>query len=214
MEQVMVNRRTIAGFLCAIVIGALIPAGISFFRGEIVEKSGVEIENRQQNSNFVVAPEVSPAEIYDFSEIMINAVLESDIDTGSRVSEYLGYSYTDLYELSHILAQEVGSDWIPDWVILAAGEVILNRVQSEHYPNTIYGVVHDPGQYSGASDAGFYEIQPTERVVRLASSLLDGTGRVFNNSAVVFQAEFPQGSSCVVAYYDMTLGTTTYFCEW
>ena len=124
-------------------------------------------------------------------------------------------SYTDeeLDWLSRIIYAEAGSNWIPDWVQLYAGSVILNRVESPLFPNsnTIYEVIHqnNPIQYSPAY-SGAINNTPDERTIENARKLLE-VGSVLPAN-VIFQAEFKQGSGVFVSYYDSTLKTTTYFC--
>ena len=59
------------------------------------------------------------------------------------------YSVDDFYELSHIIQAEAGyCSWD---MMIGVGSVVLNRVKSDKYPNTVYEVIHQPGQYSTVS---------------------------------------------------------------
>lgn len=51
--------------------------------------------------------------------------------------------------LAQIVWHEAGSDWIGtyDKAMVAAG--VMNRVNDERFPNTVYGVLVQPGQFSG-----------------------------------------------------------------
>lgn len=123
------------------------------------------------------------------------------------------YAYMDAYLLAKIMQAESGVNW-PDWAVLCIGEVVLNRVENEAFPDTIYEVLHqdNPIQYAPVWVAGWNEMEPGEEYIDLARRLLDGE-RVLNNPAVVWQALFPQGERTVMTYHDKVLNTTTYFCE-
>lgn len=119
-------------------------------------------------------------------------------------------SYDDLNLLSKIMYAEAGSEWLSDEWKMCVGEVVLNRVASPEFPNTLAAVLAQPGQYYGANSSYFRNLQPSARCVELAARLLDGE-RVLNNPAVVFQANFRQGSGVHTRLYDSKLGYT-YFC--
>ena len=88
---------------------------------------------------------------------------------------------------------------------------MLNRVASPEFADTLRGVLEQPGQYYGKNSSYFNRLAPSYRCVDLASRLLSGE-RVLNDPAVVFQANFRQGSSVHTSMYDKLLGTT-YFCR-
>lgn len=116
--------------------------------------------------------------------------------------------------LAKIMAAEDGVGW-SDAMIMCIGEVVLNRVASPEYPNTVREVLYqvDGGfiQYAPVHDRSFEEAVADERYIALAERLLDGE-RVLNNPQIVFQALFEQGRGTVLTYHDIYLGSTTYFC--
>ena len=158
-------------------------------------------------------PTVTPEPI-DWREVMVNAVCHGDTHGGLEAENALGgaIKYDDLYLLAKIISWESGPDW-RDWGILAIGEVVLNRVASPEFPNTIRDVIYqtDPIQYEPVWSDGWEDYIPSERYVRLALRLLEGE-RVFSDPSIVFQALFPQGSGTVCAYHDDDLDNDTYFC--
>jgi len=117
------------------------------------------------------------------------------------------YSDEDLYWLAVAINMEAGSSWLSDTHQLLVGNVILNRVASSSYPNTVYDVIHQKGQYPWAA-RGYSE--PTERALENARRLLNGERFCPDN--VVYQSTVTQGSGTYTSIYDATLGTTTYFC--
>ena len=80
------------------------------------------------------------------------------------------------------------------------GEVVLNRVASSEFPDTIRDVIEQEGQYFGRNNSYFKRLRPDRRCVELAIRLLEGE-RVIDEPSVVFQANFTQeaehSSSCL-----------------
>lgn len=121
--------------------------------------------------------------------------------TTEVVEEKPLYTDEELYVLSHVINGEAeGCSWEEKlWV----GSVVLNRVSSHRYPDTIYDVVFDKGQYACTWD-GNYDKEPIQESVDAAIYLLEN-GSVLPKY-VIFQAQFEQGD----ATYDV-IGNT-YFC--
>ena len=111
--------------------------------------------------------------------------------------------------LARLIYQEAGCDWIPDYVILWVGSVALNRVESDKYPDTLYEVIYDPGQYEPAI-TGSISLPANERCIRLAELLLREGSMLPPN--VLGQCGWPTGSGVYATYYDEVLDTTIYFC--
>lgn len=111
------------------------------------------------------------------------------------------YTDEELYVLSHVINGEAEScSWKEKlWV----GSVVLNRVDSHRYPDTIYEVVFDKGQYACTWD-GNYDKEPIQESIDAAIYLLE-KGSVLPRY-VIFQAQFKQGD----AVYGV-IGNT-YFC--
>lgn len=81
------------------------------------------------------------------------------------------YSDKDLYWLSRIINAEArGESFIGK---LAVGTVVMNRVASSRYPNTVYGVVFDRGQFTPAM-TGSVNRAPSEECIIAAKIILDG----------------------------------------
>lgn len=124
------------------------------------------------------------------------------------------YNAEDVRLLAKIMDAEDGHDW-PDAMILCIGEVVLNRVASPEFPDTIREVLYqDDGgfiQYAPVHSAAWATSEPTEHYIELAKRLLDGD-RVLDDPAIIYQALFEQGRGTVMTYHDFYLGSTTYFC--
>lgn len=69
---------------------------------------------------------------------------------------------------------------------LAVANVVINRRDSHLFPNSIYDVIFQPGQFPPAYKNGFTEITPSEESVKAAKNALNGENNIsealyFNN---------------------------------
>ena len=117
-------------------------------------------------------------------------------------------SFDDLYLLSRVIYSEAGSDWLSEEFRLCVGEVVLNRVASPEFPDTIYDVVYQKGQYSGVNTAKFASLKPGRDCVDAALKLLQGERLMV--PSVIYQSDYIQGELFSM-YSDRRLGNT-YFC--
>jgi N-acetylmuramoyl-L-alanine amidase len=80
-------------------------------------------------------------------------------------------SSNDVYVLSKIIAGEArGEPFIGQ---VAVGAVIANRVRNPNFPNSVYGVVFEPGAFTAVSDGQYYRA-PTASSVKAARSAISG----------------------------------------
>lgn len=108
---------------------------------------------------------------------------------------------TEVELLARVIEAEAGGE--SDYHKLCVGTVVMNRVASDKYPNTLTEVIYQPGQYQCVTNSHINK-EPSESSYEAAKSILDGR-RMFRSS-VVYQAEFIQGK--VVEKVG-----NTYFCE-
>lgn len=91
--------------------------------------------------------------------------------TGAIVSGDQYYNSDDLYWLSHIIFAESGNQPLDGKI--GVGNVILNRVNHQLFPNTIYGVIFQRNQFTPASSGSIYKTPNAESVIA-AKLCLDG----------------------------------------
>lgn len=94
----------------------------------------------------------------------------------------------ELYMMAHLLAGECQS--YSRECQEAVGSVVLNRVKSHRYPNTIEGVIFQRGQYSCTRN-GMYDREPTALNWEVAEYLLRNGSQLPAN--IYFQSTFKQG---------------------
>ncbi len=56
---------------------------------------------------------------------------------------------------------------------VAVGAVIINRVKNPNFPNSVYGVVFEPGAFDAVKDGQYYQ-EPSESAVKAAKAALGG----------------------------------------
>ena len=100
-------------------------------------------------------------------------------------------SNKDVLNLARIIQAENGGHE-DDEALLLTGVVILKRVKSRHYPDTIMGVISQKGQYSTYADGKFLN-KPSKRSMRIAKKILKTNIAEKYPDNLVFQAEFEQG---------------------
>ena len=153
---------------------------------------------------------------------MLEAVCAGDYAAGSAAAaqraekiEAMGLSYPqvdfeELWLLAKIIYAEAGSVWLPmDWK-MSVGEVVLNRVASPEFPDTMREVLEQPGQYYGRGSRYFEGIRPSPESVEAARRLLEGE-RVLGEPGVVFQSNYRLGGGVFLELRDNLLGST-YLC--
>jgi len=80
-------------------------------------------------------------------------------------------SSNDVYVLSKIIAGEArGEPYVGQ---VAVGSVIVNRVRNPNFPNSVYGVVFEPGAFTAVSDGQYYRA-PSASTIKAARSAISG----------------------------------------
>lgn len=80
-------------------------------------------------------------------------------------------SSNDVFVLSKIISGEARGE--PFVGQVAVGAVIVNRVRNPNFPNSVYGVVFEPGAFTAVSD-GQYFSAPTASSIKAARSAISG----------------------------------------
>ena len=99
--------------------------------------------------------------------------------------------YEELELLARIIHCENSNELDGEQACWNTGSVIINRINSPEYPNTLEGVLNQPGQYDCLKM--LYKEEPTDIEWEVAAELLN-SGSILPKE-VVYAAEFEQGSS-------------------
>lgn len=127
-------------------------------------------------------------------KVVVKAAEGTDISANQRTTTKAGkkasYTQEELDMLARVINGEAGSSWISNKEQRAVGSVVLNRVKSKRFPNTLRGVIYQRSQYACVRD-GNYNRKPSKRAIANAKYLLENGPTLPSN--VVFQAQFIQG---------------------
>lgn len=135
--------------------------------------------------------------------IMLLAATLAGAGTIETETERL-YSDEDVWYLSRVIQAESG--YCQREMMEGVGSVVLNRVESDLFPNTVKEVIEQPGQYSTLS--WLSSQVPTDEVMDVTISLLEN-GSIYPED-VLYQANFVQGSGVYKSL--STSYSTMYFC--
>ena len=124
------------------------------------------------------------------------------------------YTAEELEMMALVIYQEAGGDDCSNETRMMVGTVVMNRVADSRFPDSLYEVLTQEGQYGRlhwtglvwaerASNPG--EAHAVARAYECAERILSGERALPED--VIWQAEFPQGTETVV-YQD-----GTYFCR-
>lgn len=172
-----------------------------------IVKSAKDLELEDKNPIIVEASEIW-FQAYQEKQILLEKYeeLKKEYEKETEANKAT-YSNEDLMLLAKLIYEEAGSNWLTDEHQQLVGNVVLNRVKSSKFPNTIKEVIYQSGQYSTA-----YKLNntvPDERTIENAKLLLEGL-RVCPDD-ILYQANFPQGTYTYKVINDSILGKT-YFC--
>lgn len=100
--------------------------------------------------------------------------LEQQVQKGTKNSEYqlpAGYTEQDLQILANAVYGESRGEPYEGQVAVAA--VILNRIESESFPNTVSEVIFQPGAFTAVADGQIW-LEPNEQAKRAVIDAING----------------------------------------
>ena len=143
-----------------------------------------------------------PLELRETTEPETELTTEAITETTEPVTDPViptkpkkNYTDDDLFYLAAAVCREAGGE--SEEIQLLVANVVINRVNSSIYPDTIYGVLTDYRQYGmmwkyGVSFPSWADQDTIDHCYDVARRILEGERVCPDN--VLFQAEFEQGS--------------------
>lgn len=149
----------------------------------------------------------SPINLSGTTDAGNNAAQNSVQEIKSTVvnSENGTYSDEEVYLAAQLVWHEAHNQSYNGKVAIA--EVLLNRVKSGLFPNSISEVINQKGQF--ANSRRIKNVNPTEQEIRIAYNVLNGSLRVLNDADVLYFRN-PKVSTGVSADVDKDWGTLDY----
>lgn len=126
---------------------------------------------------------------------LITALCVVVLSTTAQAGEMSREVDSDLFNVAHLMMGEAGYTDSIERRLTAS--VLLNRVVSDLFPDTIEECLYQPGQYTTVRDGGAFWNEPTEECWQDADALLTQwyeTGETDLPENVLYQSTFPQGS--------------------
>ena len=115
-------------------------------------------------------------------------------------------TWNNIYWLAKSMYAENHSS--TDKTVLLTGIVICQRVRAASYPDSIYGVISQRGQYSTWAHKKIQSCEPDERCLEIAEEILRFKLYKKYPHNLVFQSQFKQG----VSTYKYISEDNEYFC--
>ncbi len=112
----------------------------------------------------------------------INKIELKDMGNILNFDKNAEYTEDELYLLAQCVAHEAQGEGLNGWI--AVTEVILNRVKSPLFDDSIYDVIYAPGQFSYNFE--IKDMVPSEELLTAVKKVVDGSLGVLNNENVLF----------------------------
>lgn len=137
-----------------------------------INTTSTVIEVTEEVTTAAIVEETTEAYIELQTEVVdtTNSNYDETINNSSdseEVAEMNGEFYPSDLEyiwLCNLVAREYGSDYVSTFEKAKVVAVVMNRVNSDLYPNTIYEVITQPYQFSGFKCFDYYASNVTEDV--------------------------------------------------
>ena len=133
--------------------------------------------------------------IEQFEKVTVKLEERNSTEHVEELETGLLINANELEILARIIHGESGSNWCSDTMQLYVGSVFLNRVASEHFPDTFEEVAFQDGQYSCTRKGSGYWQDPTERDYETATFLLENGSQLESN--YVWQSQHKQGTDII-----------------
>ena len=157
----------------------------------------------------------------NYRALLVEAVTEGDYDGGQRLAAERNsrieqgrlaeepVDFDELQLLARVIYAEAGDRLYSDAYRMCVGELILNRVDSPEFPDTLEEVAYQRGQFVCVGEPEFEDLRPSRACAEAALNLLMGERRLAPQ--VLYRSPWQIGPA-YVRFYDRRLGYT-YFCE-
>lgn len=101
---------------------------------------------------------------------------------------YLPITESERILLCNLVGREYGSDYVPIAEKAKVVAVVMNRVHSPLFPNTIYDVLVQPYQFSGYLASNSYSYQVTDSVIQAVDYYFNHTSE-FSSTIMYFEGD-------------------------
>lgn len=216
------KKYLIAAMLCMVMLVSMVPTALAATNYDecmatIQEQKQIQAQ-AHQTANKLRAQGYSDSSSYIQAAKAIWNAAQAEIVAYQKLSKY---TYEDIRILATTVYYEAGST--TEQLRQYVAQVALNRVADSRFPNTVKGVITQPGQYNTKYAAmetaqaiknkdaanGTYNWETCKNSVKQAMM-----GKVAMPSNVLYQANFSQGKGLWKSVYFNSgyFASTSYFC--
>ena len=165
------------------------------------------------HNNYIMVPVRNLAKAYGAAVTWDGATNTATVTSGGSVilNGDIYYDQDDLFWLSRIIFSESGAEVLDGQI--GVGNVVMNRISCENYPDTIYDVIFDTQfgiQFSPIANGAIYKT-PSDQSVIAAKLVLDGARTV--GSSLFFLNESIATSRWICSNKDLivTIGGHSFY---
>ena len=168
-------------FIAFLIVGLILCQFAFVVKNDVyaMDQSIVEVQTRLRDWGYydgeltgVLDEATIDAIIYFQRQNGLKETGELDGATSNALGVYVsGQVSNDLYLLAKCIYAEARGEVYEGMV--AVGAVILNRVESADFPNTIYGVIYQPWAFTAVHD-GQINLEPNSEAYQAAQDALNG----------------------------------------
>lgn len=185
-------QETAAGAVIGLGLGALVIAGFVFDDSAVadapehygqVEYCGVWWDVEDYEAMMAEREEYLAEEAAEDEALLasIRAAQESQ-DTGTLITDQ-GFTSEDSYMLAKIaMAEAEGEDTEGKALVM---RVVLNRIQSEDFPDTVWEVITEEGQFTAYENGRYDRVEPDDDCYKALALIKDGWDE--NQGALYFE---------------------------
>jgi len=133
------------------------------------------IDNKINNEDLIVLAKIKQRKVESYEKVTKKPakVTETAKEDHTEATHKAKHKHPNVYLLARIINAEATGEPLPGMV--AVGDVVLNRVESSQFPDTIKEVVYQPGQFSPVKN-GSINKEPSERAIKAAKLALKAGG--------------------------------------
>lgn len=174
-------KRAIAITVLALMLLPLLAIGIGSTVDKTTPPSPIVYKTSELSVHKLIENQSAKKEVTEKERKVAEASIEEPV-----TKEVKAYSDDDLYWLSRIVSAEASGE--PEVGQIAVANVVLNRVASNRFPDTIKGVIFAKGQFSPVSNGSLHK-EPTKEAIESAKRALEGERIVSDDVLYFYEAK-------------------------
>ena len=140
----------------------------------------------------------------------------SAVVTAAAKKDVIAYSAQEFDMMCSVVMSEVG--YMSEDFKLAVANVIINRVKSEKFPDTVYEVLHQENQFNAIENYYTRRLVPDDEVIDCVRRALAGEGAELIKGATFYYAPSLSSERAIQFFekldYRATVGNARFFRAW